>query len=106
MYRSRLPQIAAELGIKMRAAENAAAQVVAQRARDRAPVATGKLRDAIHVENDPDGALVVAGNDDVFYGTMVEHGTARNPPHPFLVPAAEESRGEVQKLARALLRGL
>ena len=31
---------------------------------------------------------------------MVEHGTSHSPPHPFLVPALEEEREQVQVIAR------
>jgi HK97 gp10 family phage protein len=106
-YKSRLPEIAAEMVPRLDAATRAAAELVAQRAQDRAPVASGRLRDAIHVERVGLGEYaVVAGNTGVFYGHIVEHGGARTPAHPFLVPAAEESRGEAAAIAAAALRGL
>ena len=106
MYRSRLPQITARLAAEMRAAEEAAAELVAERARQRVPVNTGRLRDAIHVEHDDDGATVVAGDTEAFYGHIVEHGGVRQAAHPFLVPALEESRDEALALAAAMLRSL
>jgi hypothetical protein len=50
--------------------------------------------------------MVVAGDDDVFYGHMVEHGTTHSAPHPFRVPAAEEARDPVRNLFVASLRNL
>lgn len=104
MYRSRLPQIAAELDGVTAAAVRAGAELVAQSARDRVPVDTGHLRDAIHTETDVEGSYVVAGDDRVFYGHLVEHGGAHTPPRPFLVPALEERRADVTALAVAAVR--
>jgi HK97 gp10 family phage protein len=106
-YRSRLPQIAAELAVKMDAASRAAAGYVEQQAKNRVPVDSGRLRDSIHVEREGVGEYVVmAGNTEVFYGHIVEHGGRFVPPRPFMVPAAEDSRGEISAIARAALRGL
>jgi hypothetical protein len=49
---------------------------------------------------------VVAGNEDVFYGHIVEHGGAHSAAQPFMVPAAEDSRGEINSIGRRALRGL
>jgi HK97 gp10 family phage protein len=106
MLRSRIPQIAAELGPQTRAAQALAAELVVARARQRVPVATGRLRDAIHVEEDETGVHVVAGDQRVFYGHLVEHGGAVNrPAHPFLIPALEETQAEIVRMvAEALQR--
>ena len=100
--RSNLPEIAAKLDAEVKAAAAAAAELVAERAKERAPydpAGSGEhLRDAIHTQQTADGTLVVAGDKDVFYGHMVEHGTSHSAPHPFLVPALEESRGEIVDL--------
>jgi len=106
MFRSRIPQITAQLAVEMRAAEVAAADLIAERAKARVPVATGRLRDAIHVEHDDGGAAVIAGDTEAFYGHIIEHGGARQAAHPFLHPAVEESREEIVALAAALLRSL
>lgn len=105
-FKSRLPEITAKLAVEMREAEVAAAQLIAQRAKARVPVDTGRLRDAIHVEHDDNGAAVIAGDAEAFYGHIVEHGGARQAAHPFLTPAVEESREEIVVLATALLRSL
>ena len=106
MYRSRIPKITAEMQLKLDEAVAVGAEIVAASARQRVPVATGKLRDAIHVEQEDGGAAVVAGNTEVFYGHIVEHGGAHSPAHPFLIPAAEESREKIVAIAAAALKSL
>jgi len=96
----------AELALRLDAAAAASAEIVAARAKERAPVATGRLRDAIHVERDDNGFAVIAGDNDVFYGHIVEHGSVRTSAHPFMIPALEESRGEILGLGRKALEGL
>lgn len=78
-----------------------AAQAIAAGAKSRAPVDSGDLRDSIHVEHVDEGVYaVVAGDSDVFYGHMVENGTVRTPAHPFLVPAAEAEKDNLDELVR------
>lgn len=105
-YKTRLPQITADLAVKLDAAALAAAERIKQAAKDNVPVATGRLRDAIHVEHDGDGYMVVAGDNETFYGHIVEHGGVHTPPRPFLVPALENNRGEILKMTALTLRGL
>jgi HK97 gp10 family phage protein len=106
-YKSSLPKITAELAVRLDAATREAADLIAARAKDRVPVLTGRLRDAIHVEAAGVGEhAVVAGSREIFYGNIVEHGGAHTPPRPFLIPAFEESRDEALKLGAAALRGL
>ena len=93
---SRIPEIVAELNAAVEAAAKAGAEQVAEAARQRVPVDTGKLRDAIHTQTDADGSWVIAGNKKAFYGHIVEHGSVHTPPHPFLVPAFEETRGAIE----------
>lgn len=107
--KSRLPLIAVELQPKVSAAVKLAAEGIAAHARARAPVGAPDvhLRDSIHVQREgPAGYYVVAGNDEVFYGHMVEFGTVHSAPRPFLVPAAEDGRDEAVNLVRAALGGL
>lgn len=106
MFRSRIPKITAEMLPALEAATGAAAELVAARAKERVPVDTGRLRDAIHVERDSGGFAVVAGDTEAFYGHIVEHGGVRTPAHPFLVPAVEESRDEAIELVALALRRL
>jgi HK97 gp10 family phage protein len=105
--RSRLPQIAAQLQARIDTAVRAGAEAVSAQAKQRVPVESGALRDAIHVERGGVGEYtVVAGDREAFYGHLVEFGTVHTPPRPFLVPAAEASRDEITAAARTALRGL
>lgn len=104
-YKSRIPKIAAELGPTLDAVAKAGAERVEQGAKSRVPVATGKLRNAIHTEREGVGEYaVIAGDGDVFYGHIVEHGGAHTAARPFLIPAAEEARAEYVAAAKAALR--
>lgn len=106
-YKSRLPQIAADLGMRMDAVAREGAELIADEARDRVPVDTGRLQDAIHVERIHLGEYaVVAGDNEAFYGHIVEHGGAFTPARPFLVPALEDNRAQIIALASLELRGL
>jgi hypothetical protein len=100
MLHSRLAQIAAELQPAVLEAINAAAELVQAEAQDRCPVgATGNLKQSIHIEpgDVPGEVFVVAGDRQVFYGHLVEHGHRQEggsnvPPHPFLLPSLESQR--------------
>lgn len=106
-YQSRLPRIAAELAVRTDAAAAEAAVVIARHAKERVPVDTGRLRDAIHTERVGTGEhAVIAGDREVFYGHLVEHGGAHTPPRPFLIPAVDEARGELAALTLTALRDL
>lgn len=89
---SRIPQIVVEIPRAVDAAIEQGAQDIAEEAQARVPVATGSLRDAIHVEKVEGGYSVVAGDSATFYGHIVENGGARTPAQPFLVPAFESCR--------------
>ena len=71
---------------ELRRALREAAEQAAQVARQRAPVASGRLRDSIGVEETEEGFRVVA---DVDYAAFQEFGTERNRAHPYLRPAGE-----------------
>jgi HK97 gp10 family phage protein len=106
-YKSRLPQIAAELGARMDALTRTTAEIVEQRAKDRVPVATGKLKNAIHVEREGVGEhMVIAGDTEVFYGHIVEHGGSNTPAQPFMTPAVEQTRAELRAIGARALKGL
>jgi HK97 gp10 family phage protein len=111
-YQSRLPAIAAELEPRTKAILAKAAEMTAGKAQARVPVDTGRLRNQIHVEYDETlGAFeVLAGDarqkDFAFYAHVVEHGSVFKGARPFLVPAAEEVRGELVALGREGLAGL
>ena len=105
--KSRLPQIAAELRPRVSAAVKDSAEQVAEAAKARVPVDTGRLRDAIHVERKgPAEYAVVAGDNQAWYGHLIEHGTTRQPPRPFLVPTLEEQRQPIELAITVVLRSL
>lgn len=107
MYSSRIPRITAELAARIDQLTRDAADTVVKGARDRAPVDSGDLKDAIRVEQEADSKYsVTAGDRKAFYGHMVEFGTVRTSPRPFLVPALEASREDIIRAARARLEGL
>jgi HK97 gp10 family phage protein len=103
---NRFPQIIATLDPRVDVAVRLGAQAVEADARSRVPVDSGSLRDAIHTEKGEGGHLVVAGDSNVFYGHLVELGTSRVPPRPFLIPALEARRDEIVGLVAAALRKL
>lgn len=75
----------------------------------------GRLRESIHIEGPirEGGTMwwyIVADAKDPqtgrLYGRDQEYGTRHHPPHPFLRPALQESRGAlVKNVRRALARG-
>lgn len=105
--KTRLPTIAAELRPKVSAAIKAGADGVSRDAKERVHVRRGDLREAIHVERTgPAQYTVVAGDGEVFYGHLEEHGTVHSPPHPFLVPALESERDHIVSGVAAVLKVL
>ena len=104
--KSRIPKITLELEGRSRAGVATVAEAIVERAKEKVPVDTGALRDAIHTEETEVGVAVIAGDTDAFYGHMVEHGTTHSAPHPFLIPATEEARPKASQIAGAELRGL
>jgi HK97 gp10 family phage protein len=74
---------------------------IADDARSRAPVDTGRLRDS--TEGVPMGSAgaVIAG---AFYSHLVEFGSASTPARPFMVPAAEAGRARFVANATVAIR--
>lgn len=111
---SRFPEVIAELRPKVGASIKASAELVEERAKAKVPVGPDPVHlfDAIHVERESVGEYSVVaggpvpGDEDVYYGHMVEFGTSHSAPEPFLVPALEESRPEIEALVTGALRGL
>lgn len=71
---------------------------MAQKMRDRVPVKEGNLLDSItadqHATFDGSGVYADAGpdpaaNDEAFVGPMIEKGTVKMGPQPFMRPAAD-----------------
>ena len=61
------------------------AEAIAEEARNRAPVRTGRLKRSISAV---DGVVYI----DAFYASFLEDGTSRSAPQPFVRPAIEAVR--------------
>lgn len=89
VIRNDLPRIAGELPHVAEMLNQEAAENIAEGARQRVHVITGKTKASIEVDySDPMRPKVRAGEGAIFE----EYGTVYRPPHPFLTPAAEEER--------------
>jgi HK97 gp10 family phage protein len=106
IVQSRFPQIVAELDRAVARAVERGAEGVVSEARNRVPVATGRLRDAIHVDEAEGGFMIVAGDDEAFYGHIVEFGSAHSSARPFLLPAFEARRASIEAAVKGALAGL
>lgn len=73
-----------------------AAVKIERRAKQLAPVDTGRLRGSVAHELGRDGrGLVARIGTDVHYGIFVELGTRRMRAQPFLRPALDSARGGI-----------
>lgn len=87
-----------------------AGELIAEHARNKVPVDTGRLRDSIRVrrlKGDPKQNIrVYAGNrkrreqGGAFYAHMVEYGTVKMPAKPFLRPALNEVKGRIKGIVQ------
>jgi len=74
-------------------------------ARELVPVDTGALKASIEAQQEsPYRWVVTAGNEAVDYAEYVENGTTRQPPQPYLTPAADEMRGPFLEKVGVILR--
>ena len=106
---SRIPEFVAALDPHVNDGLREGADLIAERAKERVPVETGHLRDAIHVSDASGfgaGFTVLAGDTEAFYGHLVEFGTVHSSAEPFLVPALEESKDQVAERVSEALGGL
>ena len=87
---------AAKIAGLARAVVAKSAQTVEGKAKLRAPVRTGNLRNSISTTIIDDGLTAEVG-PTASYAPYVEFGTARQAPQPFLIPAAEEVTPEFEK---------
>lgn len=90
-FHSSFPRLRAHARARAAVAVRGSAEAIAQGARDRVPVDTGDLEETIEVvQRSPLKARVQAGSREAFYPHMVENGTVRSAPRPFMLPAAEQ----------------
>jgi HK97 gp10 family phage protein len=103
--KSRLPQIAASLPVRVGAAVHAGSEGIAERARvtapDRPPIGEG-LPESIEARDGEQGYGIYAA----FYYRFNEFGTVKQAARPFMIPAAEAGKDELVAGVRAALRGL
>lgn len=86
---NRIPEVAAEVEVRARATVARAAEQAAADAKQRAPVATGFLRDSISAQVDGKDADVIAAAE---YAAYVEYGTYKAAAKPFFTSAVEGSK--------------
>jgi HK97 gp10 family phage protein len=79
-----------------------AARNIERGAKEFAPVDTGALKNSIHVEKP--GPLERIVGDGVNYGIYQEYGTSRMPAQPWLTPAVEKERGQLEAAWKELLK--
>lgn len=107
--RRRLRRWDDRIRLRVQAAVNAGAMIVANDATRRAPYKTGNLRRSIHVEPsnlaniDGDRIYCEVGTDEV-YGKFLEYGTRHMAARPYLRPALDENVGRVRREIVTTLR--
>ncbi len=103
LRKDNIRRISGDLDETVAEALEASAEIIAAAARARAPVETGTLRDSIRVRPTDTGRAVEA---TAFYAHMVENGTVKTPPRPFLVPAFEANKAQIDDRIRAAVQRL
>jgi HK97 gp10 family phage protein len=103
-----LEQVGSEAERVKKDALLAGAEVVQQAASERAPRDTGKLAENIVISDiKEDGTVDIGPDRDRFYGLFLEFGTSKMSARPFLQPAFEENKEQVQqKMADVIRREL
>ena len=94
---NRIPQVTAEYNHAAKKARDDAAQRIADIAYDTVAVDTGETRDSIKVN---EGSVSVGGA-----GLFLEFGTIKMAAQPFLGPAAEQVRAEMDGIFRSWFAG-
>jgi HK97 gp10 family phage protein len=86
----------------------AGAEIIQKAASEKAPKDTGKLAKNIVISDiNEDGTVDIGPDPDRFYGRFLEFGTSKMAARPFLQPAFEENKDQVQqKMAQVIRRGL
>ena len=85
-------------------------EVVAESARQKVPVDTGKLKESIQArvtkKNASGVTVIVAAGTDEYYWLFIEFGTSKMPAQPFLRPALDENRAAVKREFGAQLKAI
>ena len=95
---SRLRELRRRVGYASEAIVREAGETCLRRAKQLAPVRTGRLRESIELSTMPNAAVVEAKAP---YAGFVEHGTKYARPRPYMAPAVREA---MEKMAEALER--
>lgn len=104
-YQSRIPYVMTLIEHQVDQVVERVADRIVEEAQARVPQESGRLHDAIHKEHRGVGEYaVLAGDDEVFWGHMVEFGTVKANAHPFLVPAAEAASQEINSIGARTMR--
>lgn len=91
-----LDRIAAHLDTNTERALAAIAEAVLEQARPRTPVDTGNLKNSL--ESEQMSRFLWWIHDGTDYGIYQELGTSRMAAQPFMVPAVENVRGQIDKM--------
>jgi HK97 gp10 family phage protein len=95
-------------GLALRKAAEAGAEVIADEAKQRAPVKTGQLRESITVAPGPmkqgKAEYRIGPGKKAWYGSLIEFGTKFIPARPFLRPALDVAKDEAQEAVTKSLR--
>ncbi|APM39929.1 HK97-gp10 family putative phage morphogenesis protein [Clostridium kluyveri] len=92
-----------------------AAEPVLEDAKANVPVRTGKLKKGLKITNvkkEEGVKYILVGvdrgdNSEIFYGKFIEFGTSKMSARPFLQPAYEKNKDNIQKtIANTLKEGL
>ncbi len=98
----------ATAGLYLNKAISAGAELVALEASQRAPRRTGRLASHIDVDLVKEGGLsaevAVGPGKPAWYGIFPEIGTKQAPAQPYLRPALDESKGDVERAISGVLR--
>ena len=100
---ARIQAIPAAVEAGLNGAVLAAAEQCAEAAREVVPVDSGELRSSISASAADAMAAEVAATAG--HAAMVEYGTSRMPPRPYMQPAAEQARAALIEAATAAVRG-
>lgn len=101
---NRFPEAQRNAPEKAKAAVKKATYELEARAKGKAPVDTGALRNSIASTFENDGFTGIIG-PSVHYAIYQELGTYKMPPHPYLGPAAEEVAPIFTQMMQKLVEG-